>query len=98
LQPVFLSASDVLLQGTKSLSHKVFTNLSYTWDRDNWIPYLGIGGSAEFGQTMECLVTITAPIIVQQAAAAHAVTVHCRNGLFGLKVVYHLIDKYLTSF
>jgi hypothetical protein len=50
IQPVFLKNTDVALQETKGLSNTVFTNLSYTWDRDNWIPYLGIGGSAEFGR------------------------------------------------
>ena len=50
IQPVFLAKTDVELQETKGLSHTVFTHLSYTWDRDNWIPYLGIGGSAEFGK------------------------------------------------
>ena len=49
-QPVFISTADVALQKTKGLSHKVFTNLSYNWDRE-WNPFLGIGGSAEFGKT-----------------------------------------------
>ncbi len=51
IQPVFIKSTDVQLQETRGLSHKVFTNLSYTWDRDNWIPSLGIGGSAEFGKS-----------------------------------------------
>ncbi len=50
IQPVFLNCTDVELQETKGQSHTVFTHLGYTWDRDNWIPYLGIGGSGEFGQ------------------------------------------------
>jgi hypothetical protein len=50
IQPVFLNSSDIALQETKGQSHKLFTHLSYTWDRDNWVPYLGIGGSGEFGQ------------------------------------------------
>ena len=50
IQTVFLSPRDVALQETKGLSHKVFTNLSYNWDR-NWNPYLGIGGSGEWGKT-----------------------------------------------
>lgn len=54
IQPVFIKSTDVELQQTKGLSHTVFTNLSYTWDRDNWIPYLGIGGSAEFGRNESC--------------------------------------------
>ena len=50
IQTIFLSTRDVALQETKGLSHKVFTNLSYNWDRD-WNPYLGIGGSGEWGKT-----------------------------------------------
>ena len=49
-QPVLISTADVASQKTKGLSHKVFTNLSYNWDRE-WNPSLGIGGSAEFGKT-----------------------------------------------
>ncbi len=53
-QPVFLSGSDVGFQKTKGLSHKIFTHISHTWDRDNWVPFLGIGGSAEFGHNNCC--------------------------------------------
>ena len=54
IQPVFIKSTDVGLVETKGISHKIFTHLSYTWDRDNWIPYLGIGGSAEFGSDGSC--------------------------------------------
>lgn len=54
IQPVFIKSTDVALQETKGLSNTVFTHLSYTWERDNWIPYLGIGGSAEFGRGGSC--------------------------------------------
>ncbi len=54
IQPVFIKSTDVGLQETKGMSHKIFTHLSYTWDRDNWIPYLGIGGSGEFGRNACC--------------------------------------------
>lgn len=54
IQPIFIKSTDVALQETKGLSHTVFTHLSYTWDRDNWIPYLGLGGSAEFGKNESC--------------------------------------------
>src|SRR5690606_38967687 len=52
--PVLLKCSDVEFTETKGISHKVFTHVSYTWDRDNWVPYLGIGGSAEFGKAPSC--------------------------------------------
>ena len=54
IQPIFIKSTDVALQETKGISHTVFTHLSYTWDRDNWVPYLGIGGSAEFGKNESC--------------------------------------------
>jgi hypothetical protein len=53
-QPVLLSANDIAKQETRGISNTVFTHLSYTWDRDNWVPYLGIGGSAEFGSGTSC--------------------------------------------
>ena len=46
--PVFLKCSDLDLTRTRGISHTVFANLSYTWDRDCWVPYLGVGFSAEF--------------------------------------------------
>lgn len=49
IQPIFVSSDDILVQETKGMSHKIFTHLNYTWDREEWIPYLGVGGSAEFG-------------------------------------------------
>ncbi len=54
IQPIFIKKTDVALQETRGLSHKVFTHLSYSWDRDNWTPYLGVGGSAEFGSNESC--------------------------------------------
>ena len=57
LEPVLLKCCDVAFeqQETKGLSNTVFTHLSYTWwDRDNWVPFLGIGGSAEFGKSPSC--------------------------------------------
>jgi hypothetical protein len=53
-QPVLLSSADIDLQETKSFSNTVFAHLSYTWDRDNFSPYLGLGGSAEFGSGPSC--------------------------------------------
>ena len=52
--PVLLSKDNISYVETRGISHKVFTHLSYTWDRDNWVPYLGVGASAEFGKTESC--------------------------------------------
>lgn len=52
IQAVFLDDTRLDVNGArrKALTNKVFTNFSYTWeDCDCWIPYLGIGGFAEFG-------------------------------------------------
>ncbi len=51
IQPVFLRCEDIDFRETRGISHKVFTHLSYVWDCECWIPYLGIGGSAEFGRS-----------------------------------------------
>lgn len=55
LNPVFLSVEDIdLEQKSKGLSNKVFTNFQYTWDRECWTPFVGIGGEAEFGSGRKC--------------------------------------------
>ncbi len=51
--PIFITAEDLDLSGaeTKGISHKIFTHVNYTWvDREDWIPYVGVGGEVEFGQ------------------------------------------------
>lgn len=54
VQPVFIKQDDLDITGaqTRGISHKIFTHFSYTWiDREDWIPYIGVGFSAEFGRT-----------------------------------------------
>lgn len=51
--PIFIKESDLDLDGaeTRGISHKVFTHFGYTWvDREDWIPYIGVGAEAEFGK------------------------------------------------
>jgi len=51
IPPVFIKFSDINFAGTQGISHKVFTHIGYTWiDREDYIPYLGLGMEAEFGQ------------------------------------------------
>ncbi len=46
---------DINFQRTRSLSHKVFGNLSYNWcNNECWMPFLGVGGFAEFGKVDKC--------------------------------------------
>ncbi len=50
IQPILITEDDINFARTKGISHKIFSHLSYTWsDRDDWLPYLGIGLEAEFG-------------------------------------------------
>jgi hypothetical protein len=47
-----LNPTDINLNNasTRGSSHKIFTNIQYTWsDKPEWIPFIGIGGQAEFG-------------------------------------------------
>jgi hypothetical protein len=46
---VLIKQSDINFARTKGISHKVFSHLSYNWfDREDWIPYVGVGFEAEF--------------------------------------------------
>lgn len=55
IQPIFIGVSDLNIAGTKGMSHKIYSNLSYNWfDHECWVPYLGIGGFAEFGANGGC--------------------------------------------
>ena len=49
--PVFLQCSDIELTRTRGLSHTLFSNISYTWDCECWVPFLGAGASAEFASS-----------------------------------------------
>jgi len=55
IQPTFLKATDFNTGKTSSaLSHKVFAHVSYAWIEDeevedDWVPFIGLGGEAEFG-------------------------------------------------
>ncbi len=53
LNPVLLTDADIdyCSNRAKGLTHKIFTHFAYTWEEcDCYIPYLGIGGFAEFAQ------------------------------------------------
>ena len=50
--PRFLTPKDIQLEDarTHGSSHKIFTTVMYTWDdKQEWLPFLGFGGEAEFG-------------------------------------------------
>ncbi len=51
VDPIFIASTDIDVceRRTRGLSSKLFTHFSYAWrKRKNWVPYLGIGGEAEF--------------------------------------------------
>jgi len=55
IQPKLLSASDIDFVGSKGMSHKIFAHLDYNWKNGkNYIPFVGVGGSGEFGQENGC--------------------------------------------
>jgi hypothetical protein len=52
-EPVFIKTCDIdrCSAQTKGISHKLFAHFDYTWrDREDWIPYLGVGGEVELAQ------------------------------------------------
>ncbi len=51
IDPIFLTGSSVNVceRVTRGMSSKFFTHFSYLWkDREQWKPYIGIGGQVEF--------------------------------------------------
>lgn len=43
------NAINVCERSTRGMSNKIFTHFNYTWnEREQWIPYIGIGGEVEF--------------------------------------------------
>lgn len=64
---VFITLDDINFNGaeTRLISNKIFTHFNYTWiDCEDWIPYVGIGASVEFGSTghhNDCCDTTTTP-------------------------------------
>ncbi len=50
IQPVFIQKSDINFARNQGMSNKVFSHLGYNWiNRENVIPYVGVGFEAEFG-------------------------------------------------
>lgn len=57
LNPVFITEVDLALNSarTQGMSQKVFAHFSYTWrDNDCYLPFLGVGGKAEFASGQSC--------------------------------------------
>lgn len=54
LNPKFINCCDINLQRTRGISNKIFANINYTWEKETWAPYAGIGFSGEFGKKADC--------------------------------------------
>jgi len=53
--PVFIAATSFDYAGTRGISNKIYTNLSYNWvECDDWVPYVGIGAFGEWGSGSSC--------------------------------------------
>ena len=55
--PIYIKTADIGYADaqTKGMSNKVFMHLSYAWqDYESWMPFLGVGASAEFNQGGSC--------------------------------------------
>lgn len=89
IQPVTLVDNNLDINGAraKGLTHKVFTHFSYTWECDCWMPYVGIGGKAEFaqGRNNDCCTTdcITSPSLSSTVCNTNTncgSSTNCSNG------------------
>lgn len=55
IQPNFLSCDDINIeQANRGISHKLFTHVNYTWDRECLRPFFGLGAFVEFGRKQSC--------------------------------------------
>jgi hypothetical protein len=57
LTPIAIAVTDLDIKGaeTRVISHSIFTHVNYTWiDREDWVPFVGFGFQAEFGQNGGC--------------------------------------------
>jgi len=53
--PIFIQLEDIDMQkGSQKLTNKVWTYLGYTFDREGVVPFIGVGGEAEFARTPSC--------------------------------------------
>lgn len=52
VDPIMLAQSNFNPVGTRGVSNKIYTNLSYNWQEcDIWTPYVGFGAFGEFGSS-----------------------------------------------
>lgn len=52
IQPVTLDTAAINYASNRGISHKVFTHLNYIWNPcEEYTPFIGVGASAEFGQS-----------------------------------------------
>ena len=100
--PVFLSLGDIDFKrgSSKGMSHKIFAHLSYTWTEcDDIVPFLGVGGKAEFGPRhnghpcigASCQILRSLKLVAVDAKGASAPIFP--SGVYGSRVEYFLADN-----
>ncbi|MCX5922156.1 MAG: hypothetical protein NTX86_02415 [Candidatus Dependentiae bacterium] len=53
--PILIKETDFNRIGTRSTSHKIYTNITYNWQPcGHFAPYMGFGGFGEFGSNNTC--------------------------------------------
>ncbi len=78
--PVYLTECDIDFESaaTKGLSHKVFAHFSYQWlDKENYVPFLGVGGSGEFANNSGNCCPNTCPTTASSGTSKSCVTSSC---------------------
>lgn len=83
IQPIFISQAAVNELGVKGLSNKVYAHFSYQWiDNEDTVPYIGIGGFAEFGSPFGSCATCSQDELAAQCANTSA-NQSCNNASCG---------------
>ena len=49
IQPVYINFDNIEFQPIKGLSNKIFAHVGFTWDKEHYAPFIGLGGFVEFG-------------------------------------------------
>ncbi len=93
LAPVLLTENSIDYSvRTRGISHTIFTNLSYNFDCGCWMPFLGVGGFAEFGNhsNNDCSATVTCPTGSTTSSSANSgcdtTSVRCAVSQWGIWV------------
>ncbi|MDR3550335.1 MAG: hypothetical protein P4L31_02910 [Candidatus Babeliales bacterium] len=81
IEPVFIKESDINFAGTRGMSHKIYTHLSYTWlEGVCGTPFIGIGGFGEFGvNASDCNDSTSCPTSCPESSCAQSCPSSCAS-------------------